>query len=746
MTTTGDLSRAPAAPAAVRETFGTHEIWGGLAAMLVAFPSAIAYGVVVFSAASPSLAAFGAVSGIVGAVILGILAPLVGRNGGFITSPCAPAAAVLAGVATDFAARGTLATSHIVVLILLTAVVSALLQIVYGVIGAGDLIKFIPFQVATGYLSAVALIMFLAQAPQLLGVPSGVHLATALVNPQRWNWSGIAVGIVTIAAMALAPRATTRIPATIIALAAGVATYFAIALFRPELRHIAGNALVVGPLHTTGAFADDVARRLLAFTSMTRADLGLIAAPAVTLSVLLSFDTLKTGVAVDALTRRRHKSNRELIAQGVANAASSLAGGMSGAAGSGPTLVNITSGAQTPWSGVIEGAFVLVAFVAFRPVMQWMPVAALAGIILVIAWKMFDFDIFRLLLLPSARLDFVVIVTVIIVAAAVGLIQATAVGVFLAVMLFVRNQIKSSVIARKSDLSTARSNRLRSAEEADLLKAFGSEALFVQLKDDLFFGTTDKLFIDLERDLALRRFILFDFRRVQSIDYTAVHLFQQMQQRLHDNGGQLLFCGMPSTAAMRQDIERYISQLGLVGESRIVVFDSRNEAIEWMEDRVLERAGWRAHESDAPLGLAEIPILSGLDADAVAALLLHVRALSFAVGTPIFSIGDRGDELFFIRRGRVHVYLPMPGGKRHHLATFGRGEFFGEMAFLDRAMRSADAVAATATDLFVMSRAEFDALSKTDQRLTATVFERLAGGIAQRLRVANTELQILEDR
>lgn len=714
--------------------------------MLVAFPSAIAYGVVVFSAASPSLAGVGALAGITGAAILGIIAPLVGRNAGFITTPCAPAAAVLSGVAVDLVAHGGFKPADLVALICLTALLSSILQVVYGLVRAGRLIKFIPGQVATGYMSGVAVIIALGQFPKLLGVRSDATLASALVSPQRWQWAGIVVGVVTIAAMVTAPMITRRIPAAIIALASGVATYSAIALVRPELRHMAGNSLVIGPLKASGAVFQEIGRRASAMTSFRLADVMLIAAPAVTLSILLSIDTLKTGVLVDALTRQRHNSNRELIAQGVANAASSLAGGMAGSAASGPTLVNITSGGRTPWSGVIEGLLVLITFLTLRPLMSWLPIAALAGILLVVAWKMFDFQMFRLLFMPSARLDFMVIVAVIIVAEAVGLIQATVVGVCLAILLFIRNQMHGSVIGRKSDLTRMRSNRLRSAEESNLLREHGAEALFVQLKDDLFFGTTDKLFTDLETDLTTRRFILFDFRRVQSMDYTAGHLFLQMQERIHASGGQLLFSGMPSIAAARQNIERYIEQLGLVGAKGIMLFETRDGAVEYMEDRVLENAGWTAHESAAPLALAEIPILQGLTPRAVERLKEHARAISLKEGEAIFRIGDPGDELFFVRRGRVHVMLPLPGGKRHHLATIGRGEFFGEMAFLDRATRSADAIAAKPTDLFVMSRDEFDGLSADDQLLTTLVFERLARGIAQRLRVANTELQMLEDR
>ena len=94
----------------------------------------------------------------------------------------------------------------------------------------------------------------------------------------------------------------------------------------------------------------------------------------------------------------------------------------------------------------------------------------------------------------------------------------------------------------------------------------------------------------------------------------------------------------------------------------------------------------------------------------------------------------------------MHILLPLDWGKRHHLATFCRGEFFGEMAFLDTGRRSADAEAAADTELFALSRATFDALAGHDAALGTGMFERLARGIAQRLRVTDTELRALEER
>jgi SulP family sulfate permease len=623
---------------------------------------------------------------------------------------------------------------------------SALLQLGYGAMRAGRLIKFIPYQVVSGYLSGVAVIIAVGQLPKLLGLPPGVPLQTGLVALPLWSWSSIAVGLVTIAAMVAAPRVTHRIPATIIGLAAGIAAYFGLALVDPGLLRLEGNHLVIGPIAVSGSAVDTLSAHAASILGVHLADVGMVFVTALTLSVLLSIDTLKTGVVLDALMRRRHDSNRELIGQGAANFTSFLVGGMPGAGTMGATLVNFTSGGRTPWSGVAEGGFVVLTLVLLGEVISWVPIAALAGILMVVAWRMFARDMFRLALRQSTRVDFAVIATVVIVAQ-VGLIAASAVGIVFAILLFIRDQIRSTVIVNKHDLVGVRSKRRRLAAESEIIDRHGREAAVVQLQGNLFFGTTDQLFTELERDLATLRYLLVDLRRVQSMDYTAAHLIEQMKERLAERGGELLFSGMPTGMLTRTDIEDYLSQLGLVREGGgIRVFETRDSAIEWMEDRLLEVDGWAPQEEGPPLGLHEIEIFCEFDADAIAKLAVAMREVSVPIGGRICTHGDESDEMYMVRRGRVHALLPLEGGKRHHLATFCRGDFFGEIAFLDRGRRTADVEAATQSDLYVLSRERFEELTQRDPTLSGRVFHRLAFSLSQRLRMADTELRVLEDR
>ena len=722
------------------------DLWGGLAAMLVALPSSIAFGVLVYSAMGPEQAGAGALAGIVGAAALGIIAPLVGGNGGFITAPCAPAAAILSALAAGFAATGTMAPDRIIALLGLTALLSALFQLAFGIARVGRLIKFIPYQVVNGYLSGVAVIIALGQLPKLLGLPKGTPLLHGLVTPDLWRWQGIAVGIVTILGVLIAPRLTTKVPAAIIGLTVGIASYFALAFVDGSMLVLAGNKLVIGPITTSGSFVGVLGARASSLLHIGPSDVALVFSSALTLAVLLSIDTLKTGVVLDTLVRHRHNSNRELIGQGTANLASFFVGGMAGAGTMGATLVNVTSGGRTRWSGIAEGVFVLLAFLVLGSLIAWVPIGALAGILLVVAFRMFDRGAFRLVLNPSTRVDFAVILTVVAVAQ-VELIAASATGIFLAILLFIRDQARSSVIVNKRDLRNVHAKRRRLFAESEILNAHGEEAVVVQLHGNLFFGTTDKLFSEIEPDLMQRRFVLFDMRRVTSMDFTAAHLFEQMKARVTDSGGELLFSSMPSGLARSGDIEGYLAQLGLVrGGKGIRLFETRDSALEWIEDRILEAHGWTEADEGAALDLGDIEIFSAFSAEAIAELSGAMGTRSVLAGETICRQGDAGDELFLLRSGRVSALLPLETGKKHHVATFCRGDFFGEMAFIDQEPRSADVEAVTVTELFLLSRARFDAVAARHPSLAGTVFERLAVAISKRLRSADTELRVLEER
>jgi SulP family sulfate permease len=722
-----------------------NEFWGGLAAMLVALPASIAFGVLVYSAISPQMIGEGAFIGMMGAAVLGLAAPLFGRTPALISAPCAPAAAILSALAVDLIGQG-IEIGRISGLLALTALFAALLQILYGVLKGGQLIKYIPFPVVSGYLSGVGLIIAMGQLPKLLGLPKGTGLWQGVQSPEVWQWAGIVVGVVTIAVMLITPRVTQKIPATIMGLTAGIVSYFVMGFWMPELWSLDANSLVVGTISANSFFLDMVKGRLLSIENIQMSDLHLVAHSAIALSALLSIDTLKTCVILDSLTKNRHDSNRELLGQGMANLSAFMAGGMSGSGTMGPTLVNVSSGGRTTVSGFIEGGLVVLALLVLSPLIAWVPISALAGILLVVAFRIFDWRAFRLLKHKETRFDFMVIAAVVVVAESVGLIWAAATGVGLAILLFIRDQVRISVLRQRATLKEVSSKTYRLASEDAILRAHGDEAAVIDLHGNLFFGTTDHLFTQLETDLHTQKWLLFDMRRVQSLDYTATHLFTLMQDRLKERGGELLFSGMPSSLPSRQDLQRYMRDVGLLdGQNGIRIFESRDEGIEWMENRILEESGGLEKPDEQALDLKDIELLHDMDEPTLTALQHCVHERSVHAGEAIFTVGDKGDELFLIRRGIVQILLPLKGGKYHHLASFSRGDYFGEMAFLDCHQRSANAIAKTDCELYVLMRTEFNAQVYNNAVLGVRVFARIASAMASRLRQTDKELSALED-
>ena len=721
------------------------DAWGGLAAMLVALPQALAFGVAIFAPLGAEYAAEGALAGLVGAAMLGMTAAWLGGAPRLISAPCAPSAAVLGGLAAVFTAR--YGAERAIALLMLTGLFSALLQLAYGAMGGGRLIKFIPYPVVTGYLSGVAVLMVLSQLPRLLALPAGMNLAEGLVSPSSWSGPGLLVGLSAMVAMVLSPRLIKTVPAPVIGLAVGGAAYWVAGLAHPEMRSLVDNALVVGRLPGgVGGMLSVLGARWSGLRGLDAEMFQAAAMPAATLSLLLCVDTLKTCVVVDNLTRSRHDADRELRGQGLGNLAAALFGGVAGAGTLGATLVNVNAGGITRLSGVLAGAFTLLALLAAGPLVAWVPVPALAGILLVVAWRMFDRKSLRLLRRRSTQLDFTVSAAVIVAAVSIDLIAAAGIGIALAALLFLRDLSRGSVVRRKvrGDAVTSRQRRL--PVERAALRELGAATIICELQGSLFFGTTDQLLSELDADLKTCRFVVFDLKRVQSVDFTAVHMLKQIEDRLHGRGGRVVLCVLQRSLPTGKDLESYFAEVGLVKPKRFVTIDAElDAALEWVEDQLLSEAGLGVSVSAAPLNLEDFELVREFGAEALSALRSILRDVSIPEGQAVFRRGETGDEVYLIRKGRVRILLPLDGGQEHHVATFGRRDFFGEIAFLDCGARTADAVALTPTELLALSRARFNDLSRAHPALGAMLFARLSHALALRLRQADEELGLLHD-
>jgi SulP family sulfate permease len=721
------------------------DLWGGFAAMLVALPSAIAFGITIFAPLGAEFGAKGALAGMLGVTALGLIAATFGGTQRLISAPCAPAAAVLSALTIQMSQAGV-GSGAIVMSLFLVALVASGSQILFGVLKIGQLIKYMPFPVVSGYLSGVGLIIIFSQIPKWLALPKGMNWFDGFQHPELWQTPSLLIGMATAVVMVMAPKISTKVPAVIQGLVAGVLMYWCLAFFAyPELQALANNHFVIGPLSADlGGMGQAITAPWVSLGQMTLPHWEQVLVPALTLAVLLSIDTLKTCVVLDALSGTRHNSNKELIGQGLGNLVSTLIGGSPGAGTMGATLVNKASGGETAMSGVFQGLWALLAVLLLTPLIAWIPVAALAALLVVIGVKMIDWHSIQLVKSRDTVLDFAVIAVVVLVANTMSLIAASGLGVTLAILMFVTEQIHTSTVRRKTYGNKIFSKRIRTQAERELLAAEGDKTIVFELQGSLFFGTTDQLYGSIESEIQKAKFVLMDFQRVQSLDVTAGHMIERIQKMMEERDAILILSRLPERLPSGRDLKTYVDHIGLLKESNTKVFAEMTDALEWIEDETIRLHKLEIQNTES-LALTDFDLFKDLTASEAQELNETAKHLSFKKGELIYAHGTPGNSLLLIARGQIKLTLPVKGGQHVHLLTLGKGQFFGEMSFLDGHAHSADAYAIEDTELLNIDRESLAHAIGQDQRMMLIIFKKISLAIAERLRHSNAELHDLRE-
>lgn len=722
------------------------DFWGGTAAVLVALPAAVAFGVTVYSAIGPEYAAFGALAGVLGATALGLIASTFGGTDRLISAPCAPAAAVLSAFAIELVHQGS-ASGTVVLMLTVIGILAGLIQLLIGFLGVGKLIKYIPYPVVSGYMSAVGLLILGSQIPKFAGAPADSPWLEVLLKPQHWDWRALAIGGATVLAMLMSSRIIKTVPATIVGILAGALTYLGLAAFDPSLLALAGNRLVIGSLGATGdGYLELISHRWFQMGELKLSQIANLVGSAVTLAALLSIDTLKTCVVLDQMTRTRHDPNRELVAQGVANIVASAIGGMPGAGTMGASLVNLSSGAKSRVSGIIEGVLALLCALLLGAFVSWIPVATLSGVLIVVGLRMIDTDPLRFLESHSTALDFSVVLAVIAVALTVSLIAASAVGVALSILLFLREQVGGTVVRRKSCVSNRSSTWYRPEAEMRILEQKGDAAVIFELQGSLFFGTTHQLYLTLEPELRTCNYLILDLQRVQSLDLTAAHMLNLVRDTLSERGIPLLLSNVRESLPNGRNLRKFLDLTGLTGgDGTVLIMPSLEAAIEWVEDRLVGEPEAAAPELP-PLELAEMELFQGRKDATLSDLESCMEKRSWKAGETIYTWSDLGSEIYLIRNGEVRFMVRVGShAELHHIATFGRGDFFGGLAFLDRRSHGNDAIAYRDTEVFVLTLDAFNRLAEEHKRIAFILLFAIARTLAIRLRHADAELVLLQE-
>jgi SulP family sulfate permease len=230
--------------------------------------------------------------------------------------------------------------------------------------------------------------------------------------------------------------------------------------------------------------------------------------------------------------------------------------------------------------------------------------------------------------------------------------------------------------------------------------------------------------------------------RVVSIDVTAAHVLQQILALLKEHNGQMVLCNLRESQS--SELPSFLAQMGFVDkEGEIRIFSTLDESIEWVENKIIDRPRIEGEE-EIPLNLQDMDLFRGRKEATISELESSMTSRVYAKGDKIYSIGDPGDALYLLRRGQVKNIAPIGGGRRlHHIATFGRGNFFGGLSFLDGQARGDIALADTEVEVFVLTREQFEHLAEAHKRIAFLLMQSIARTLGQRLRRTDGELTML---
>jgi SulP family sulfate permease len=488
------------------------DLIAGLTVGLVALPLAMAFAV--SSGMTPQ-------AGIYCAIITGFLISALGGSNVQIGGPTGAFVVVVSGIVATYGIDG---------LFMCTMMAGALL-VLMGLTGTGTAVKFIPRSVVIGFTNGIALVIASTQLKDFFGITvSGAvpgefaaRLETLVEHAGTASPAATAVGAGVVILIVIWNRLVPRVPGYIVALLGGTVVVALAGLNVETIGSRFGGIPAGLPEIHVPRFRPDLMLTLLS--------------PTLTIAMLGAIESLMSAVVADRMTGQRHNSNVELFAQGVANIASPLFGGLPATGAIARTATNIRSGARTPVAGIIH-AFVLVGILLFAaPLAAQVPMAVLAGILLVVARNMGEWHEIGELWKQGWTDRLVWLVTFVLTVFA-DLTVAVEAGMILAALLFIRRVARTTTVSEvtREYVESGRGHILQDKDIPEYVSIFRIHGPFL-------FGATDKLAASIEAAEPLAPIVILRLRNMTAIDATGLRAIQDAADYLHKRGRQLLLCG-----------------------------------------------------------------------------------------------------------------------------------------------------------------------------------------------------------
>ena len=486
------------------------DVIAGIIVAIIALPLSIALALA--SGVEPE-------QGIYTAIIAGFLISFFGGSRVQIAGPTAAFATIVAGIVATDGMNG----------LVIATLIAGVLLILMGVFHLGSLIKFIPYTITTGFTAGIAVTILIGQIKDFLGLtfPAGtvtietVDKVKAIAgNIGTINWQAVIVGVVCLAILIVWPFISKKIPGSLIAVVVGI--------LMVKLLNMKVNT--IGDLYTISNSLPKF--RLPEFSfELIRSELG----NGFTIAVLAAIESLLSAVVADSMINSRHRSNMELVAQGIGNIGSVLFGGIPATGAIARTAANIKNGGRTPIAGMVHSIVLVIVLVVLMPYAAYIPMPTIAAILFVVAYNMCGWRNFAALCKKAPKSDILVLVLTFVLTVVFDLVVAIGVGMVLACVLFMKRMSEEAEIhGWKYALDESEND-----PDAIDLREVPKEVRVYEVTGPMFFGVANLISGITIKDFT--KVLIIRMRGVPAIDASAMQALDSLVDRCQKAGVTVVF-------------------------------------------------------------------------------------------------------------------------------------------------------------------------------------------------------------
>lgn len=521
-----------------------RDFTAGVILAIIALPLSIALAIA--SGVSPE-------KGLHTAIIAGFLISFFGGSRVQIGGPTGAFMIIVYGIVMEHGLDG----------LIYATIMAGIILIIMGVMKLGDVIKFIPSPIVTGFTSGIALLIFTTQIKDFFGLNMGEPPADFIgkwgsyfANMDTINLGSLLIGTMTVLIIVFWPKLGLKIPGPLIAI---IATTVLINFTSIDVPTIGSKF---------GVLSSALPR--ISIPAFDFAKIKVLIGPAFTIAILGGIESLLSAVVSDGMIGGKHRSNTELIAQGIANIGSGLFGGIPATGAIARTVTNIDNGGRTPVAGMVHALVLLLILVLFMPLAGLIPLASLAGILMVVAYNMSEWREF-LSFVNVPKSDLLVLIVTFSITVLVDLVVAIEVGMILAALLFMK---------RMADVTCVERIELDYSEEENMHKRELPKGVkLYEINGPFFFGAAYK-FMDATRVTSGigTKAIIIRMENVPAMDATAVHSFEKFINICRRNKIQVLVSKIKEQPL---EVLRKSGLYDVIGEDRF--FDATDDAVRYSE-------------------------------------------------------------------------------------------------------------------------------------------------------------------